>query len=96
MNTKTNRLIEKYELSGMGDRLADSWVGTGDDRRSLRELTDYFNRELLQTAMDGAGMSTLGAFSVLVDVRVVCEDCGTHADVRTLLTDGGCDCEPEP
>jgi len=41
------------------------------------------------------GAITLGTFSVLVDVRVVCEDCGTHADVRTLLASGGCDCETE-
>jgi hypothetical protein len=42
-----------------------------------------------------SGTITLGTFSVLVDVRVVCEDCGTHADVRTLLASGGCDCETE-
>jgi len=32
---------------------------------------------------------TLGTFSVLIDVRVVCEDCGTHIDIRTLFTKGG-------
>jgi hypothetical protein len=36
---------------------------------------------------------TLGSFSVLVDVRVVCEDCGTHANIRTLLADRGCGCD---
>ena len=41
------------------------------------------------------GAITLGTFSVLVDVRVVCEDCGTHADVRTLFASSGCDCETE-
>ena len=42
------------------------------------------------------GTITLGTFSVLVDVRMVCEDCGTHADLRTLLDDGGCECDVEP
>jgi hypothetical protein len=42
-----------------------------------------------------AGVITLGTASVLVDVRVVCEDCGTHTDVRTLLEEGGCECESD-
>jgi len=199
MNTKVHRLIDEYDLSGMDEQLINSWTSEGDERRSLRELADYFNRDLLRTAMDDAGMTTLdgeventyrlltadevstgvrtqaettlerngidiealthdfvshqaihtyltkqrgverlserteqdriektedtiqrlgsrlvavaekrlgslrdtgtvtlGTFSVLVDIRVVCEDCGTHADVRTLLADGGCECDAEP
>ena len=198
MNSKVGRLIEKYDLSGIDDQLIDLWTRDDDDQRSLRELADYFNRELLRAAMDNAGMTTLdgeiantyrlltaddvstgvrtqaettlerngidvevlshdfvshqaihtyltkhrgvehsskstvqdrrekteqtvqrlssrlvavaekrlrslrdtgaitlGTFSVLVDVRVVCEDYGTHADVRTLLAGGGCDCNTE-
>ena len=196
MNSKVGRLIEKYDLAGIDDQLIDFWTSDDEDNHSLRELADYFNREILHTAMNDAEMTTLdgeientyrlltaddvstgvrtqaettlerngigiealtydfvshqaihtyltkdrgvehssrstardrlektertvqrlssrlvavaekrlqslrdagtislGTFSVLVDVRVVCEDCGTHADVRTLLADGGCDCE---
>lgn len=199
MNSKVDRLIEKYELSKMNEQLINYWTRKDDERRSLRELADYFNKELLHTVMDSAGMTplegevvntyrlltaddvstgvrtqteatlerndidseqlqqdfvshqavhtyltkyrgvqrqaqtssqdrvakteetiqrlrsrlvavaekrlrslrdagtiTLGTFSVLVNVRVVCEDCGTHADVRTLLDDGGCDCDSQP
>ena len=195
MNSKVSRLIDKYDLSGMDEQLIDSWTSEGDDQRSLRDLADYFNKELLRTVMTDARMTTLegeventyrlltaddvstgvrtqaettlerngidikafthdfvshqaiytyltkhrgverqaeqtetdriektedtilrlssrlvavaekrlqslrdtgtirlGTFSILVDVRVVCEDCGTHADVRTLLANGGCDC----
>ena len=197
MNSKVDRLIREYELTGMGERMIDHWTGDGNERRSLRELADYFNRELLRTVMAEAGMTTLdgeaantyrlltaddvstgvrtqaettlerndidiealtndfvshqavhtyltkqrgverpsestedriektegtiqrlssrlvavaekrlrslrdtetitlGTFSVLVDIRVVCEDCGTHADVRTLLADGGCECDTD-
>lgn len=198
MNSKVSRLIDEYALSGIDEQLIDSWTDDRDDRRSLRDLADYFNRELLRAAMESADMTaldgevantyrlltaedvstgvrtqaettlerngidvetlthdfvshqaihtyltkhrgvehpsesteedrvententiqrlrsrlvavaekrlrslrdtgtiTLGTFSVLVDVRVVCEDCGTHADVRTLLADGGCDCDTE-
>lgn len=34
----------------------------------------------------------IGAFDVLVDVRVVCNDCGTQYQVGELLERGGCDC----
>jgi hypothetical protein len=197
MNSKVDRLLTEYSLSGMDEQLIASWTGDADERRSLRDLAEYFNRELLRAAMAEAGMTTLdgevantyrlltaedvstgvrtqaettlerngidpqrlrtdfvshqaihtyltkqrgvehpsepvgdragktertirrlgsrlvavaekrlrslrdagtitlGTFSVLVDVRVVCEDCGTHTDVPTLLGDGGCDCDTE-
>jgi hypothetical protein len=28
----------------------------------------------------------------LIDVQVVCEDCGANAEISTLLAEGGCDC----
>ena len=197
MNSKVDRLLTEYSLPGMDEQLIASWTGDADERRSLRDLAEYFNRELLRAAMAEAGMTTLdgevantyrlltaedvstgvrtqaettlerngidpqrlrtdfvshqaihtyltkqrgvehpsepvgdragktertirrlgsrlvavaekrlrslrdagtitlGTFSVLVDVRVVCEDCGTHTDVPTLLGDGGCDCDIE-
>ena len=197
MNSKVDRLLTEYSLPGMDEQLIASWTGDADERRSLRDLAEYFNRELLRAAMAEAGMTTLdgevantyrlltaedvstgvrtqaettlerngidpqrlrtdfvshqaihtyltkqrgvehpsepvgdragktertirrlgsrlvavaekrlhslrdagtitlGTFSVLVDVRVVCEDCGTHTDVPTLLGEGGCDCDTE-
>lgn len=197
MNSKVDRLLTEYSLPGMDEQLIASWTGDADERRSLRDLAEYFNRELLRAAMAEAGMTTLdgevantyrlltaedvstgvrtqaettlerngidpqrlrtdfvshqaihtyltkqrgvehpsepvgdragktertirrlgsrlvavaekrlrslrdagtitlGTFSVLVDVYVVCEDCGTHTDVPTLLGDGGCDCDTE-
>jgi hypothetical protein len=48
----------------------------------------------LQSLRDG-GTISLGEFSVLLDLRVVCEDCGTHAAIPTLLDDGGCECSTD-
>ena len=59
MNAKVSRLIDEYDLSGMDEQLIDSWTSDGDEHRSLRDLTVSFNRELLRTAMDDAGMTTL-------------------------------------
>ncbi|WP_254822937.1 rod-determining factor RdfA [Haloglomus halophilum] len=39
-----------------------------------------------------AGELTLGEFRVILDLRVVCEECGTQQDFVTLVEDGGCEC----
>lgn len=39
------------------------------------------------------GRIALGEFSVLVDVRVFCEDCGTQTPITELLENGGCECQ---
>jgi uncharacterized protein YukE len=193
--SKVGRLIADHDLDGMGQTLADRWTGQAGEKYSLRELADYFNRELLRATVEEAGnrlldgevenlyrlltddevsggMRTearrtlerdgvdvdaleeefvshqaiytyltkyrgvshdaddasadqlrkdaetirrltsrtvtvtestlsrlrdtdrvaLGDFDVLVDVRVLCADCGTATDVDDLLDAGGCDC----
>lgn len=190
---KVVRLIDDRGLHEVGDRLERRWTAEGDERMSLRDLADEFNRELLRAAMGDAGMQPLdgdvenvyrlltddavsgadrtrterrldregidvdrlrqefvtyqairtylkdhrgasydpdtgdqveserehiqrlrgrvrtvtdsklsqlrqndevdlGSFRTLVQVNVLCEDCGTRYDVETLLDDGGCDC----
>jgi len=190
--TKVARLLDTYNLDGLGDELERSWTAD-DDRRSLRELADYFNQQLLEHRLDqvneqvldgessniyrlltadevssaertrverqlerdgididdltsefvtyqairtylkeerGAeyepdrkdpverekqnieqlrgrtaavtedklaqlrknGDISLGGFSTLVDIRVVCEDCSTQRTISELLDSGSCDC----
>lgn len=40
-----------------------------------------------------SGKLVLGEFNVLLDVQVLCEDCGASYPVTDLLERGGCDCE---
>lgn len=56
---KLVRLIDQYDLQGMGQTLEQRWTAEEDERSSLRDLADYFNRELLSTAMSDAGMQPL-------------------------------------
>jgi len=187
------RLIDERGLDGIGDRLERRWTAEGDERMSLRDLADEFNRALLRAAMVGAGIQpldgdvenvyrlltgddvsgadrtrterrldreginidrlqdefvtyqairtyltehrgatysegtgdqvesekeriqrlqgrvrtvtdsklkqlrrngdlNLGSFRTLVDVNVLCTDCGAQYDVEALLKNGGCDC----
>ena len=59
MVTKVRRVIEAYELDGVGDELAARWVGDGYERESLRALADRFNRRVLAASMEAAGLSPL-------------------------------------
>ncbi|WP_255197409.1 rod-determining factor RdfA [Halorarius litoreus] len=189
--SKVGRLIDTYELDRWNERLARRWT---EERTSLRDLADQFNRGVLLAAMSEAGLTpsdsdventyelltddgvsrgdrvraetrlrqagidveelrgdfvshqaihthltkhlgvslpesddgdriektagviqrlksrlqavaesnlqslvdtdrlSLGSFSVLVDVRVYCSDCGTQYELTELLDQGGCDC----
>lgn len=58
-NSKVARVIEEYSLTGLDDELVALWSGDGDEQRSLRELAEYVNHELLRSAMESAGMSPL-------------------------------------
>jgi hypothetical protein len=55
---KVARLIERYDLTGIGDELERQWTAT-EDRMSLRELTDEFNKRLLHAAITDAGASPI-------------------------------------
>ncbi|MDS0295104.1 rod-determining factor RdfA [Halogeometricum luteum] len=57
--SKVRRLIDEYGLDGEGERLENLWTAGRDDRLSLRELADDFNRRLLRAVMVDAGMNPL-------------------------------------
>lgn len=57
--SKVARVIADHDLEGMAARLERSWTGTGEQRRSLRELADLLNREMLAATMRDAGMQPL-------------------------------------
>lgn len=56
--SKVLRLIEDYSLSEIGAELEQYWTAD-DDRRSLRELADYFNCHLLEATLDSADVQHL-------------------------------------
>ncbi|MDQ2054574.1 MULTISPECIES: rod-determining factor RdfA [Halobellus] len=196
--SKVGRLIQEYEMDGVGQELEDRWLGRGYESQSLRSLADWFNERLLRakiergggTPLDGevanlyrllsqddvtagmrvdaeaalerndidpetlqdefvshqavhtyltefrgvskeqattdtdriekarttiqrlqsrliaviesnltqlrnSGRLALGDFNVLVDVQVLCTDCGTSYPITDLLDNGGCECQIE-
>jgi hypothetical protein len=55
---KVDRLIDEYGLD-VAEELIDGWTRE-QDRRSLRDLAAYFNRELLRERLDRRGVSSVG------------------------------------
>lgn len=56
--SKVGRLIEEYDLQGLGAELERLWTAD-EDRRSLRDLAEYFNQQLLTQALDAATIQPL-------------------------------------
>lgn len=94
--TKVEKLLEKYDLGdGFGDRLEAHWLGESAERKSLRDLADLFNREVLAAAMEERGMTALDGevenlYRLLTDDDVTS---GTRIDARRRLADNGVDVE---
>jgi hypothetical protein len=71
---KVVRLIEAYELQGIGSELEQSWTAE-EDRRSLRDLARYFNRQLLERTLEEADLRYLdgeveNTYRLLIDDEV--------------------------
>ncbi|PSP94180.1 hypothetical protein BRC91_06920 [Halobacteriales archaeon QS_4_62_28] len=55
--SKVERLIEGYDLNGLGDELVASWTAEGDERKSLRQLATEFNVALVDARLEQAGVT---------------------------------------
>ena len=56
--SKVARLIEEYDLQGLGSELERLWTAD-EDRRSLRELAAYFNEQVLEAELEEADVQLL-------------------------------------
>lgn len=62
-----------------------------ENLQRIRGRTVTVTRGKLDQLVNGDHI-TLGDFRVLVEINVLCEDCGSQYDVVELLEHGGCDC----
>jgi hypothetical protein len=91
--SKVVRLIEEYELTGLGAELEARWTGDGYERMSLRDLADLFNTRVLETALVRAGANRSlsdveGTYRDLTDEDV---SVGVRTDTRSRLQQAGID-----
>lgn len=91
--TKVARLIQKYDLGNFGAELERMWTASGDERRSLRELSTIFNRRILRSAVEDVDVNTISNDMDDIYLRLQGEK-GTVADqtrVRRQLEREGVD-----
>ena len=93
--SKVGRLIADHDLEGMGQVLADRWTGEVGEKHSLRDLADYFNRELLRATVEEAGSRPLDGevenlYRLLTDETV---SGGMRTEARKTLERDGVDVE---
>ena len=83
----TDREVDPPGEPSTADRL-------DDDRETIQRLQGRLEAVSEDTIdrLDSADGLSIGAFSVLVDVQVVCEDCGGQYEIGELLAAGGCQC----
>lgn len=56
--SKVVRLLEEYDLHGLGAELEQRWTAN-EDRYSLRDLAAYFNQHLVEQALEEANVQLL-------------------------------------
>lgn len=99
-SNKVARLIDEYDLDGLGAELEEKWTAEGAERHSLRDLAEGFNLRLLRTALRDAGVGSVtgsqeNVYRVLTDEEVSDADRirvrrrleQNDVDVETLLED---------
>lgn len=90
--SKVARLVEEYDLDGLGAEMERRWTDE-EDRWSLRELADHFNRTILEAAMEAEGNQPLDGevenlYRLLTDDDVASAD---RTRVRRRLKRDGVD-----
>ncbi|WP_255171749.1 rod-determining factor RdfA [Natrononativus amylolyticus] len=92
-NSKVGRLIDEHDLEGLEQELIDRWTAPSEERSSLRELADVFNRRLLEAVLEEAGVETIegeaeNTYRLLTDDDVTT---GVRTEVRNRLERDGVD-----
>jgi hypothetical protein len=59
--SKVARVIDEYDLEGLGAELEARWTATGDDHWSLRDLSTHVNEELVRASLREAGRTPAAA-----------------------------------
>lgn len=93
--TKIERLIDEYQLAGIGDELERRWTADAEERASLRTLAADFNRRVLERTMVDAGMDPIdgevdNVYRLLTDDDV---SRGVRTEVESRLDREGVDVE---
>lgn len=92
---KVGRGLDTFGLEDVNQELVGRWRGDSRDRQSLRELSEYFNRQLLAAELERAGNVPLDGeaaniYRLLTDEEV---SSGVRTQTRRRLQAAGVDVE---
>lgn len=93
-SSKVARLLVDYDLGdSFGARLEALWTSETEERMSLRDLADHFNRRLLENAMTATDMSTVDGEVGNLYRLLTADDVssGMRLEARTRLERNGVD-----
>lgn len=90
---KVARLLDEYQLHGLGDELVKHWTAEDEDRMSLRKLAEFFNVRLLEAVLS---RETLGMVDGEAEnyYRLLTDDdvsVGSRLDAEHRLESAGID-----
>ncbi|WP_254280648.1 rod-determining factor RdfA [Haloarcula marina] len=91
--SKVERLLDEWDMDGVGDQMEAYWLGTGQEQYSLRKLAEWFNEQLLERALDESNESYVEG-EVENMYRLLTSDevsRGVQAEVETRLEQAGID-----
>lgn len=78
--SKVASLVDEYDLEGVGAELEHRWtLADRSERWSLRDLADYFNRQVLERALGDAGVQPIAGEAENV-YRLLVDDDVSDAD----------------
>ena len=94
-SNKVARLIDTHDLDGLGAELEAKWTAPDDQRLSLRDLAELFNKRLLEAVMDEAEVPVLeyDLDSLYHDLTADEVSAGVRTDARNRLERHGVDVE---
>jgi len=89
---KVARVLDKYDLSTLGDILVSRWTAK-NNRMSIRQLTEFFNKQLLKSRLDKKRVDMLpgeidNMYELLTDEDVTS---GTRIQAENRLSEYGID-----
>ncbi|MDZ7849528.1 MAG: hypothetical protein U5K70_01495 [Halodesulfurarchaeum sp.] len=88
--SKVARVIETYDLDGLGAELEAAWTAPESERQSLRELAELVNRRVVRSVLERAGDRPLpGEITTVVEALAGETDRATERDVANRLENLG-------
>lgn len=91
---KIVRVAEEYDMTSIGEEMAKEWsVQDDEQRKTLKQLRDHFNRQVLRRAMIDAGMDIYPG-EIEASYKYLFDDTEPESmkkDVEIRLDDNGVD-----